>query len=659
LLENEVRMRFLNPSANRLAAALILAVLSTNAHRAAADPPKASSRSDATKHSNRLSRESSLYLRMHAHNPVDWFPWGEEALAKAKNENKVIFLSIGYSSCYWCHVMERESFMDAEIAEFVNKNFVCIKVDREERPDLDAIYMLAVQIRSGRGGWPMTVFLTPDAKPFFGGTYFPARDGDRPGSPGFLTIAQTVQRLWQEKPQDIAKDAETITRIVQQELGSAPPSVEPSSELVASVVQSLSARFDSRFGGFGFDEADPRRPKFPEPSNLLFLAKVARESNDETAKNMLVKTLGQMAMGGIWDHVGGGFHRYSTDRFWRIPHFEKMLYDNGQLLSVYAEAYELTKDEGFRRIISQTVEYMIRELAAPGGAFFAAMDAESEQVEGKFYRWTAQEVKDALNKDYELFAEVYGFNDAPNFEEEFYVPQLKTSLASVAAAQGISEKDLWSKLVPLQAKLLAVRNQRIRPVTDNKVLTSWNGLAIRGLADAGRILHEPQYVEAARQATIFVLARLRTPEGRLLRTFTDGNARLNGYLDDYAFLVDGLLALHRATDEPNWLQAAEQLTDKQIELFHDSAGGGFYFTSKDHEALVARGRTYMDNVLPAGNSVSADNLLRLARAAKRPEYLTIRDPIIRSATSLMQKEPAIAPRMAMAISDYLMKKPAP
>ena len=400
---------------------------------------------------NRLAKETSPYLRLHAHNPVDWYPWGPEALAKAKQENKVIFLSVGYSSCYWCHVMERESFMDDEIAKFLNENFVCIKVDREERPDIDAIYMLSVQLATGRGGWPMSVFLTPDAKPFFGGTYFPARDGDRGAGTGFLTLSRRIHEFWRDKEKDARALAEQLTTAVRQNLdvkNEATDDVALDDKVLETVRSGLLVAFDPQYGGFGFDPGSPDRPKFPEPSNLLFLLQQAR-AGDTKSREMVETTLDKMHAGGIWDHVGGGFHRYSVDRFWKIPHFEKMLYDNGQLAVVYAQAFELTGKPSYRRVVERTLDWVIREMRDEQGGFYSALDAESEKVEGKYYRWETDEVKAILGDEYGLIADIYGLNEEPNFEHEFYVLQIKDSLAAAAKARNINESQLWSQVGPV------------------------------------------------------------------------------------------------------------------------------------------------------------------------------------------------------------------
>ena len=608
---------------------------------------------------NRLAKESSPYLRLHAHNPVDWFPWGPEALAKAKKENKPIFLSVGYAACHWCHVMERESFVDAEIAKFLNENFVCIKVDREERPDVDAIYMLAVQIIHKSGGWPMTVFLTPEAKPFFGGTYYPARDGDRRGRRGFFTIAKGMQESWKKEEVAIRKSAEQLTEIIRLNLDStqlqktAPPAItkELASSLADAVQSDLVREFDPQYGGFGFDPGSPTRPKFPEPSNLLFLLERARAGDDKALK-MTEVSLQKMHGGGIWDHVGGGFHRYSVDRFWHIPHFEKMLYDNGQLAVIYSQAYELTKKPEYKRVIERMLDWALREMKHEGGAFYSALDAESESIEGKYYRWERDEIKQVLGANYQAYAEVYGLDDEPNFEE-FHVAQLTTPIAETAKAKGTTEPKLWQQLQPMHAELLAVRDKRPRPLTDTKILASWNGLFIRGLADAGRVLDRADYVQAAADAANFVLTKMRTEDGRLYRTHTAGESKLNAYLDDYAFVVDGLIALHKATGKDEWLKQAAALTDKQIDLYHDAKKGGFFFTSKDHEALIARGKQPSDGAQPAGNSVAAQNLIYLAKAMKKDSYRKIAESTIATTVPSMQQSPRLAPRMAVALFELM------
>ncbi len=618
--------------------------------------------SKPTEHTNRLAKETSPYLLLHAHNPVDWYPWGPEALKKAKDEKKLIFLSIGYSSCHWCHVMERESFLDPEIAKLMNKNFVCIKVDREERPDIDTIYMTALQVyfqlagSPQSGGWPLSMFLTPEGEPFFGGSYFPARDGDRGPMIGFLTVLQKVSDVWEKQPDRLQQDAKTLTRLVKQQLeGRSLIDVEPVDiSIVQRVRDNLSSEFDKEYGGFGYNLSNPNRPKFPEPSNLFFLlAQVSRSGDlNSPEAQMLTATLDRLAMGGIRDHLGGGFHRYSVDRFWHIPHFEKMLYDNGQLASVYAEAFALTKDEQYRRITDEMLAFVLREMTTAEGGFHSALDAESEGEEGKFYRWEREQVKSAVSDDeYKLFAEVYGLDSPPNFEDEYYAPQFEEPLTAIAKKMGKAPAELESLLAPIRQKLLALRDKRKRPLTDSKILTGWNGLMIRGFADAGRVFENKKYVQAAEKAAGFVLTKLRSDDGRLLRTYGNGEAKLNAYLPDYAFMIDGLIALHRATGEHRWLDEAAAMQATQIKLHQDERNGGFYFTSGDHEALLARSKKYYDGAQPSGNSVSAENLVYLGRTIPKAEYIQLAEKVVQSAAEVLGRSPNAAPRMVLALQE--------
>jgi len=519
--------------------------------------------------------------------------------------------------------------------------------------------MMAVQLLTNRGGWPMSVFLTPDAKPFFGGTYFPARDGDRGANTGFLTLVTNIKKIWGEKEEDLRKSADQLTAAIRQNLnvdlqtaGTPAVKTELDQKLLASVKSALMVEFDPQYGGFGFDPGTPERPKFPEPSNLLFLLEQAR-GGDAKSHEMIETTLDKMHSGGIWDHVGGGFHRYSVDRFWKIPHFEKMLYDNGQLAVVYSQAYELTKKESYRRVVERTMNWLVREMRDEKGGFYSALDAESEKVEGKFYRWEKEELQHVLGEDFELFAGVYGADKEPNFEEEFYVPQLARTLAVAAEDRGMTEAELWTKVQPMLASLLDARKVRTRPLTDRKILASWNGLMIRGLADAGRILGRPEYIKAAADSANFVLTNMRNDQGRLYRTYTSGEAKLNAYLDDYAFVCDGLIALHKATNDKAWLQKADELMRLQIELFQDTKQGGFYFTSNDHEMLIARGKQPTDGAQPAGNSVTVQNLIYLAEQLNNADYREVATKALSATAPLMQKSPRISPRMALALAEYL------
>jgi uncharacterized protein YyaL (SSP411 family) len=643
---------------HRVLCVVVLVMSLQSAPLVADEPTRPAAAKAKPKHTNRLAKETSPYLLLHAHNPVDWYPWGDEALAKAKSEKKPIFLSIGYSSCYWCHVMERESFMDDEIAALLNEHFVCIKVDREERPDIDEVYMQALQVylqlveSKQTGGWPLSMFLTPDAKPLMGGTYFPPRD--REGFTGFLTVLKKVREAWAADPKRWQSAGDSLASYVAESLAQRPMLQVPklNQARVDAVLSALSAQFDATYGGFGFDPSNPKVAKFPEPPNLVFLLDQSRRGS-EPAKRMLVFTLSHIADGGIRDHVGGGFHRYSTDRYWRVPHFEKMLYDNGQLLSIYAQAYELTGREDFRRVADEIAAFLTREMADEGGAFYAAIDAETHSEEGRYYVWERPEVEQALMpEEYALFAGVYGIDGAPNFEGR-YIPLLAKPLADLAAERKMSEAEIEASLVPIRKKLLEARSKRERPLTDIKILAGWNGLAIRGLADAGRILKNDSYTQAAARAADFVLDKLRDADGRLMRSYAGGQAKVPGYLDDYAYFVDGLIALGQATGERRWLETAGALTQLQLELFWDERLGGLFNASKLHEQLIARSKMPTDGVTPSGNSVSAANLLFLARALDRPEYVERAEQCLRAAAPITEEHPSAAPQLAVALARWL------
>ncbi len=616
---------------------------------------------------NRLAKESSPYLLQHAHNPVDWYPWGEEALERAKNEQKMIFLSVGYAACHWCHVMERESFEDKEIAKFLNENFVCIKVDREERPDIDQIYMTSVQIMSGRGGWPMTVLMTSDAKPIFGGSYFPARDGDRANLPGFLTIVRRASQLWSDERAELKVQADRIAEALRAAMASTesiPAGTEIDRDacrrLLGETQQRLANGFDKEHGGFGFTESNPSRPKFPEPSNLVFLLERSKraslvKADRDAANKMLVKTLDSMIAGGIYDHLGGGFHRYSTDRYWRIPHFEKMLYDNGQLAQLFANAFEVTGRMEYRAITEGTCDFVIRELSTTGGAFNASLDADSEGEEGKFYRWEKEElirVGKSMN-GFSLFSEIYGFGAAPNFESKYFAPQPGKTLTQVAEERHQPLQSLMLSLEDVRKSLFEIRAKRVRPPTDAKILTSWNGLMIAGLADAGRILNRQDYIEASTKAAEFILKELKTQDGRLHRSYAQGESKLQGYLDDYAFLAHGLLRLHLATEDDRWLQQAIDITNTQIRFFRNEESGGFYYMAADHPELIVRFQDPVDGVIPSGNSMTAANLLYLIHNANRTEFEEPLRRVLLSSISLLERNPRGATLMSAQIGNWL------
>jgi uncharacterized protein len=646
----------MNASRSRMARAIWAAVLlcfGVIAARGQA-PAKSQAEKPASKtKGNRLSAESSPYLLLHAHNPVDWYPWGEEALAKAKKENKPIFLSIGYSSCYWCHVMERESFMNEEIAALLNKHFVCIKVDREERPDVDEVYMTALQSLGRPGGWPLSMFLTPDARPFFGGTYFPPRDDALNGRPGFLSVGKKVLEVWEKDRDSVNKLADQVVATVKENFATSKTEkpVPLAVALVDAVQADLARQFDAEHGGFGRGQT-----KFPRESDLVYLLPRVKAGNAE-AQNMLMRTLDKMAQGGLRDHLGGGFHRYTVDPRWAIPHFEKMLYDNAQLASIYTEAFLLTGNTEYRRVVDELAEFVLREMTDAGGGFYAALDAETDAMEGKSYIWKREELEKSLAKEeFELFAAIYGIGDHPNFEDQYFVPQLSAPMRETAKKRGLTADALAAQLAPIRVKLLAVRSKRKQPLTDTKILTGWNGMMIRGLADAGRGLKNPRYVQAAERAAEFVLTNSQIA-GRLARTHTAGAAKLNAYAEDYALLVDGLLALHEATGKQAWLEKADRLTQEQIERFWDKEHGGFYFTASDHEQVLVRRKDAYDGPVPAANSVSADNLLRLSRALNKPQYADRAAATLRALAGRLQEAPVALPRAAAVLSSYLQAAP--
>jgi uncharacterized protein YyaL (SSP411 family) len=641
------------------------------------DPPKSPAQP-----ANRLGKETSPYLLLHAHNPVDWYPWGPEALARAKAENKPIFLSVGYSSCYWCHVMERESFVDAEIAKALNANFVCIKVDREERPDVDQVYMAALQA-FGPGGWPMSVFLTPDGRPFFAGTYFPPRD--RKGVTGFLTVVTAVAKAWNKQREAIEKTAVAATDIVRRRLKAASGArkLELSKDWAAAGLKQLAEQFDPEYGGFGFKPDNPRRPKFPQEADLAFLLDwhQRRIAGNGSAKpdvrqpppaddsplqdggvktgaldplRMVMFTLDRMARGGIRDHLGGGYHRYATDRFWTVPHFEKMLYDNAQLASLHLLAYELTSDPRWRDEAEATFAFVESKMTAPEGGFFSAFDAETNGEEGAYYVWTRDQVRAALgeNGDSQVFCEAYGLNLEPNFEEGRHVLHEPRTPTDLARALKTTPAELEALLAPLRVRLLAAREKRSAPLCDDKILTGWNGLMIAAYADGYRVLKHPKYRQAAEKAASFVLSTLRSPDGRLLRTYRQGKAKLPAYLEDYAFLVYGLLKLHAASEDPKWLREATGLTERMLTDFEDNEEGGFFFTSDSHESLLARAKDPFDNALPSGNSMAIIDLIALSRSTGDPAYRDHAGKALAAFSTVLAETPAAMPLGLVGLGHY-------
>jgi uncharacterized protein len=614
-------------------------------------------------HTNRLIHETSPYLLQHAHNPVDWYPWGPEALQKAHDEDKPILLSVGYSACHWCHVMERESFENEEIAATMNQHFVSIKVDREERPDIDGIYMQAVQALTHQGGWPMTVFLTPDGRPFYGGTYYPPRDRQygRQTLPGFQRILQTMADLYANQKSDVEEQAEQLANYLRQNsgaplhaLGEGKDLASMPLELLAEAASQLAADFDEVHGGFG------SAPKFPNSMALEFLLRVhlhrrCGEISGEASPSeleIIEKSLKSMAHGGIYDQLGGGFHRYSVDAEWLAPHFEKMLYDNALLSRLYLHMYLVTGERFYMRIATQTLDYVVREMTSPHGGFYSTQDADSEGEEGKFFLWTPAEIEQLLpGEDAKLFMLYYDVSTRGNFEEKNILHVVK-KVSAIAESTGVSEAHLTDVLKRGRAILLAAREKRVKPGRDEKILTSWNGMMLRSFAEAARYLQRSDYLQVARTNAEFLLREL-AENGRVLRTYKDGHAHLNGYLEDYAFLADGLLALYEADHDLRWFREARRLIDDAIKLFADHENSGFFDTGSDHEELISRPKDLMDNATPAGNSVAADVLLRLAAWTGEASYREQADAYLRSLTDLMVKHPQMF-GYALGVLDFAL-----
>lgn len=553
---------------------------------------------------NELIHETSPYLLQHAHNPVDWYPWGEPALQKAIAEDKPILLSIGYAACHWCHVMAHESFEDHATAVRMNEHFINIKVDREERPDLDAIYMQSVVAMTGQGGWPMTVFLTPDGRPFYGGTYFPPVP--RYGMPSFNQLLDGVINAWKNNRDVVERQADDITNHISHTISLAPQADMLDKQMLKRAVDTLSAQFDADLGGFG------TAPKFPPSMTLEFLLRHYQQTGDAHALHMAEFTLEKMAYGGIYDQIGGGFARYATDAQWLIPHFEKMLYDNALLARVYLHAWQITGKPLYRRISQETLDFMAREMRHASGGLYSSYDADSEGVEGKFYVWTAVEIHQALGPKADLFMAYFGVSEQGNWEG-VNILNIPRPPAELAQQLGLSLDDLESQIAELKQKLYAVRAQRNLPGLDNKVLTAWNGLAMAAFAEAGRAFDRPDYTAVAEENARFLYRMMRTSDGRLHRSWRVGSlARYNGYLEDYAYLADGLLALYQTTFEPKWFSWAQELANLMLTRFLDEEHGGFFDTADDHEALLHRPKEVQDNATPSGNSVAVHVLLRLS-----------------------------------------------
>jgi uncharacterized protein YyaL (SSP411 family) len=555
---------------------------------------------------NRLANETSPYLLQHAHNPVDWFPWGDEALRKAADEDKPIFLSIGYAACHWCHVMERESFEDEATAALMNERFVSIKVDREERPDLDGIYMDAVQAMTGQGGWPLSAFLTPSGEPFYAGTYFPPEP--RHGMPAFRDLLEGIAEAWQERRGEVVDQGKRVATAIARASSVRSSGAVLDESVASAATAGLRRTFDDRWGGFG------SAPKFPQPMTLEFLLRRAVRGGPDAreALEVVTTTLDRMAAGGIYDHLGGGFARYSTDERWQVPHFEKMLYDNAQLLQLCTRAWQVTGTDRYRVVAHETAEYLLREMQHPEGGFFSSQDADSEGVEGKFFTWSWAELTGLVG---EPVARALGATPDGNWAGEdgpTNVLWRPRSIAEVATETGIDAAELAAEVGDARAVLYAAREARMHPATDDKVLAAWNGLAIAALAEAGRVLDEADYVTASSRAATFVLAHLRDASGRLLRSWRNGVAGRPGFADDHALMASACLTLFETTFEVGWFDHAMDLTDELLRLFPDREAGGFFQTGADADALLVRPKELYDNATPSGNSVAADLLLRLS-----------------------------------------------
>ncbi len=618
---------------------------------------------------NHLTTESSPYLLQHQNNPVDWYPWGPEAIERARREEKPIFLSIGYAACHWCHVMEHESFENEPIARYLNEHFISIKVDREERPDLDQIYMNAVQLLTGRGGWPMSVFLTPDLKPFYGGTYWPPTP--KMGMPGFEQILVAVNDAWQNRREGVVRQADELTGYLQnvEQTNEAEPAAktplplgegggrrspaegvpaDQAKQILDAAARSLQRSFDSRNGGFG------SAPKFPHSMDLQLLLRLYKREPRQGLLEMVTLTLDKMAAGGIYDHLAGGFARYSVDERWLVPHFEKMLYDNALLTSAYLDTYLVTGEERFARTVRETCNYILTYMTDAAGGFHSTEDADSEGEEGKFYVWTPAEIKKVLGDSAgERFCYVYDVSEGGNFEHGKSILNLPKSIEQCAALKGWDLAELHKELQESRVKLLVARDQRIRPGKDDKILVSWNAIMIDALARASRIVEQPEYAIAAEKAADFVLAHISRSDGRLLHTWRNGHARLDGYLDDYSYFINALITLYEATFNERWIDHAVRLAALMLKHFADNDRGGFFFTADDHEQLIARNKDLHDASVPSGNAMAATALLRLGKLCGKTEYLDVAERTLAAARPVMERMPTAVGQMLIALDFYL------
>lgn len=598
---------------------------------------------------NRLVFEKSPYLLQHASNPVDWYPWGDEAFTKAKNEDKPIFLSIGYSTCHWCHVMEHESFEDPEVARLLNEAFVCIKVDREERPDIDNIYMAVCQTITGSGGWPLTIIMTPDKKPFFAGTYIPKES--RYQRRGLLDLVPLVANYWNTKREGLIEDADKITAKLRQ-ISTNDAGEELTEAVLNTAFHQLSGRFDETHGGFG------SAPKFPSPHNFTFLLRYWQRTGDKKALQMVERTLHKMRLGGIFDQVGFGFHRYSTDSYWLLPHFEKMLYDQAMLAMAYVECYQATGKEEYAQTAREIFAYVLRDMTSAEGGFYSAEDADSEGEEGLFYLWTPEEFKDVLgNKEGAFFSKLFNLEVGGNFVEQGSgqktgrsIPHLKKSFSELATELDLSEEALVTRWEKARKKLFEVREKRIHPLKDDKILTDWNGLMVAALAKGASVLDEPQYERAARKAVDFVWEKLRDQSGRLLKRYRQGEAALPAHVEDYAFMTWGLLELYEAAFETEYLQKAIDLNERMLASFWDNENGGLFFSAHSSEDLLVRTKEIYDGAIPSGNSVAALNLLRLGRITANSDFENKAAAIGRAFSQQVKRAPVAHTQLMSALN---------
>jgi len=602
------------------------------------------SRSTSHKYTNRLTNESSPYLLQHAHNPVDWYPWGDEAFEKAKRQDKPIFLSIGYSTCHWCHVMERESFADERIAKIMNEHFVSIKVDREQRPDVDVVYMNAVQMMSGSAGWPLSVFLTPQGEPFYGGTYFPPSDVY--GRPSFQRVLLTIAEAWKDRRAELVDSAGKISGVLAG-LGQQADQQTLSVDVLKNAYLYFDRAFDGTYGGFG------HAPKFPQASNLSMLLAYWHRTGDAKALEMAEKTLDEMAKGGMYDHLGGGFHRYSTDARWLVPHFEKMLYDQALLSRVYLQGYQATGKDDYARVGREVFDYVLRDMTSPEGGFYSAEDADSEGKEGLFYVWTPPEIKNVLDAEQaKVFAEYYGVTQDGNFERGTSILNIDEPLEEVARRLNRNATEAEAIIQQSRSKLLAHRARRVRPNRDDKIIAAWNGLMVSSLARGGALLSEQRYIAAAEKAADFVLGKLRR-DGRLMRYHRDGRGVGTGFLDDYAFVIMGLLDLYEATFDARWLAEARALAEQMIEQFGDERAGGFFITTKDAEPLIVRNKPAYDGAVPGGNSVAALVLLKLGKLTMDRRFAEQGERVLKAFSGQIAQSPTSLTEMLVALDFQL------